>query len=484
VTALLFFQILALLQFAAAVLTCIAVLVDRRFRAASAISWLLVISVVPIFGVALYWLAGKAWISALRTKRYERERRRFAETSGIALDLRIKGVREALGRMPEGTRGLATLAGEISNFAPVGGNDIEFFSDTPALMASIAADIDAAKKHVHALFYIALDDSGGLPVMEAMIRAAERGVKVRFLVDAIGSLSFCKSATRARLEAAGVRVVEALGTGLLSAFIERIDLRNHRKLVVIDGQIGYIGSHNLAAATFKVKKKHAIWLDATCRLDGPAANELQRVFAEDWWAETEESLDGIIKPSTSEEGGVLAQVVATGPTNEEGAMQQVIATCVHLAKRELILTTPYFVPDEPTLVSLLTAARRGVKVTLVLPEHNDSLLVHLAAKSFFGRLLTAGVDVRRFRGGMLHAKTISVDDRLGLMTSANLDRRSFELNFEVSLLLYDKKATEAMRALQEDYIRRSDSVDRVSWLARPWWNRLIENSVGLASPVL
>ncbi|MFO0828595.1 MAG: cardiolipin synthase [Phycisphaerales bacterium] len=482
-TALLFFEILALIQIVAAVLTCIAVLVDRRFRAASGISWLLVISVLPLVGVTLYWIAGKAWVSKLRMSRYQRRHRRHG-AERVPLDLRIKGVREALGRMPEGTRGLATLAGSVSGYAPVGGNDVEFFSDTPELMRRIAADIDAARDHVHALFYIAIDDEGGLPVMEAMIRAARRGVQVRFLVDAIGSRPFCRSPTRRRMEEAGVRVVEALGAGLLRVFIERIDLRNHRKIVVIDGDVGYIGSHNLAAATFKVKKKHAVWVDATSRLRGPAANELQRVFAEDWWTETEESLDAQIQPSTSEEGGVLAQVVATGPTTLEGAMAQVVVTCVHLAKRELILTTPYFVPDEPTVESILTASRRGVDVTLVLPEHNDSLLVHLASKSYFRRLLDAGVRLRQFRGGMLHAKTITIDDRLSVMTSANLDRRSFEINFEVGLLLYDKTATEALRRLQLGYIERSELIDRAAWIRRPWWTRLVENAVGLASPVL
>ena len=477
-------ELLVLGQIAAAIATGVAVLIDRRFRAASATSWLIVISVLPVFGVVCYWLVGKPWLSTRRLRQHERRRQQFASRTTVSMALRNRSVRESLGRMPEGTRGLAVLAGGVSGFAPVGGNELEFFADTPELMERIASDIDGAKEHVHALFYIAIDDDGGRPVMEAMIRAARRGVKVRFLIDAIGSRPFARSPTRARLEDAGVQVVEALSAGLLRAFFERVDLRNHRKLVVIDGNIGFIGSHNLAAATFKVKKKHALWVDATCRLVGPAANELQRVFVEDWWSETEEPLDGLLKDHESGQGSVLAQVVATGPMSDEGAMPQVIVTCVHLAQRELILTTPYFVPDEPTLMSILTSARRGVNVTLVVPAKNDSLLVAVASRSFFRRLLDAGVDVREFRGGMLHSKTITVDDRLGLMTSSNLDRRSFEINFEVSLLLYDRDATEAMRGIQQSYIEHSVSISREQWLLRPWWTRAIENAVGIASPVL
>ncbi|MBL9147608.1 MAG: cardiolipin synthase [Phycisphaerae bacterium] len=483
-TARLLLEALAIGQVLLAIGTAVAVLADRRYRASSAISWLLLIAAIPLAGAALYWLAGKPWLSRRRLTRSERIRASLSSSDDVPKSLRIRSIRAALARMPEGTRGLAVLAGQVSGQPPVGGNEVEFLADTADLMHRIASDIDAAKDSVHVLFYIALDDDGGLPVMEAMMRAAERGVKVRFLVDSLGSRPFTRSATRRRMEEAGVHVVEALAAGLLGAFFERIDLRNHRKIVVIDGKIGYIGSHNLAAATFKVKKKHLIWVDATCRLEGPIANELQRVFAEDWSVETMERLDETIRPSMIEEGGVLAQVVATGPLCDEGSMPQVLVTCIHLAQREIVLTTPYFVPDEPTMVALIGAARRGVRVRLVVPEHNDSKLVYLASKSFFGRLLEAGVSLLEFKGGMLHAKTITIDDRLSVMTSSNLDRRSFEINFEVSLLLYDQYATQAMRNLQESYIERSIVITREEWAKRPRWKRILENAVGLASPVL
>ena len=165
-------------------------------------------------------------------------------------------------------------------------------------------------------------------------------------------------------------------------------------------------------------------------------------------------------------------------------MPQMILSLVHLAEEEVILTTPYFVPDEPTLAALLTAARRGVRTVLIMPEFNDSLLVKLASRKFYQRLLEAGVELWLYRGGLLHAKTIVADGRTSLMTSANLDRRSFELNLEASMVVYDAEASGRLRALQEGYLARSRRILPAEWYARPWWKRLVENAVGLLSPLL
>lgn len=467
-----------------ALLTAIQVLTNRRMRAASATSWILLIAVLPLLGCVLYWLAGQPWLQRRRRERVERRREQLGTRMQTAKAMRARPVREGLEDMPSGTRGLATLACQISGLPPVAGNDVEYLTDADELFSRLVEDIDEAREHVHVLYYIAIADDSATPVMDAMARAARRGVEVRFLFDSIGSRPFRTSSKRDELVAAGVRVVEALEAGLFRALFQRIDLRNHRKIVVIDGKIGYVGSHNLAAPDFKVKKAQAAWVDATARIEGPAANELQRVFIEDWWVESEEPVEKLVRPVDVGKGGSLVQVVATGPTFDEGSMPQVIGTCLHLAQREVILTTPYFVPDEPTMMAIVTAARRGVKVTLVLPEHNDSYIVKLASQSYFERLLDAGVRLLEFRGGMLHAKTITVDDTIGLMTSANLDRRSFEINFEVSLLLYDADATLAMREIQESYIERSEPIFREVWAKRSGLRRLISNAVGLASPVL
>jgi cardiolipin synthase len=322
-------------------------------------------------------------------------------------------------------------------------------------------------------------------VFAALDRAARRGIECRVLLDGIGSRAFLAGGRADALRASGVRLVEALPVGFLRSRFGRIDLRNHRKIVVIDRKIGYIGSHNLAAKDFKIKEKYAPWIDATMRVAGPSVNDLQRIFVEDWYLETDEDLRRLVgQGSLDGHTQSMAQVLGTGPATYESAMPQLILSIVHMAEEEVVLTTPYFVPDEPSLAALLTAARRGVRTVLVVPEHNDSLFVKLASRKFFQRLLDSGVEIWQYRGGLLHAKTIVVDGKTCLMTSANLDRRSFELNLEASLVVYDAATSSRLRRVQEGYLSRSTRIRPFDWYRRPAWKRLIENAVGLLSPLL
>jgi cardiolipin synthase len=482
--------LLVLLAVGLSVTTVVAVLLDRRCRSQSAVSWVLLVIVAPLVGPIVYWIFGKAWLSAKRERSYlavaeaRREVRLRGEAGGSAGAMRA--ARESvLGALDPDQRHLAVQAASISGDFPVGGNDIEIFEEADDLFDRMADDIDAAQQHVHIEFYIALDDPTSERVFAALERAAQRGVECRLLLDGLGSWGFLGGERHGQLRAAGVQVVEALPVGFVRRSFGRIDLRNHRKIVVIDRAIGYIGSHNLAAKDFKVKEKYAPWIDATMRVRGAVANDLQKIFVEDWYLETDESLLHFVGDSVRDGSTpAMAQVLGTGPATYENAMPQLILSLVHLAEEEVVLTTPYFVPDEPSLTALLTAARRGVRTVLVVPEHNDSLLVKLASRKFYQRLLEAGVEIWHYRGGLLHAKTIVADGKTCLMTSANLDRRSFELNLEASLVVYDAEASRRLRAVQERYLARSTRLEPRAWYARPAWRRLIENAVGLLSPLL
>jgi cardiolipin synthase len=470
--------------------TVAAVLLDRRCRSQSALSWVLLVAVAPMVGPIIYWIFGKPWLSWKREASYRRaavERRevRLRDQAGGA-GLARRAAREAVfGALDEDQRHLAVQAASISGDFPLGGNDIDIFEEADELFDRLAADIDAASQHVHIEFYIALDDPTSSRVFAALERAAQRGVACRLLLDGVGSRAFLSSERHSQLRAAGVRVVEALPVGIVRRRFGRVDLRNHRKVVVIDRHIGYIGSHNLAAKDFKVKEKYAPWIDATMRVAGAAVNDLQKIFVEDWYLETDEELWQLVGQGVRD--GVnpaIAQVIGTGPATYDNAMQQVILSLLHLASEELVVTTPYFVPDEPALASLLTAARRGVRTVLVVPEHNDSMAVALASRRFYQQLLDAGVEIWQYRGGMLHSKTIVVDGKTCLMTSANLDRRSFELNLEVSLIVYDSATAARLRKVQEGYLAKSRRIDARAWHARPAWKRLVENAVGLVSALL
>jgi cardiolipin synthase len=287
------------------------------------------------------------------------------------------------------------------------------------------------------------------------------------------------------MRSGGVRVQAALPANALRAIFARLDLRNHRKIAVIDRELAWTGSQNLAEASFAPKPKYAPWVDCVVRIEGPVAKELHLLFVEGWYLDTDESLvDFLREPVPLREDGVIAQVVASGPNFRNQAATQLIQSCIHEADREIVLTTPYFVPDTATIVNLATAGRRGIDVTVVVPKRNDSHLVALASRANYAPLLNAGVKILEFEGGLLHAKTITIDRQVGLVTSSNLDRRSFDLNFEAGVLVFDSDFASNLRFLQQSYMDRSVKVSRDEWNRRHWARTVVENAAGLLSPLL
>jgi cardiolipin synthase len=324
-------------------------------------------------------------------------------------------------------------------------------------------------------------------VTEALIRAAARGVVCRAMVDDLGSRAMVKSEHWQAMEAAGVRVARALPIGsMLSHPLKgRIDLRNHRKIAVIDNWITYCGSQNCADPEFRVKPKYAPWVDAMMRFEGPIARQNQLLFAGDWLGHVDDDLSDILaEPLQAPEPGFAAQVIGTGPTLRYSAMPEMFEALMYTAREELVITTPYFVPDESILSALCGAARRGVETTLILPARNDSWIVAAAARSYYAEMLDAGVRLFEFSGGLLHTKSITLDGEITLIGSANVDRRSFQLNYENNILLQDRDMTAAMRARQQDYLDRSQPVtaeEVAGWSMR---RRLLNNTVAMFGPVL
>jgi cardiolipin synthase len=261
-----------------------------------------------------------------------------------------------------------------------------------------------------------------------------------------------------------------------------VDLRNHRKIAVIDGRVGYTGSQNLIAADFKPGLAYE---DLMARVSGPAVLELQHVFAADWFLETNEVLDGEAEfPPPRIAGAVPAQALPSGPDFPTQNNQRLFVALVHGARERVDLTTPYFIPDEPLLQAMQTAALRGVEVHLVVSEKGDQPVVSLAQKSYYEELLEAGVHVHLYQTNFLHAKHLSVDNAVALIGSSNLDIRSFALNAEVMLVIYDRGVATRLRAEQERYHANSRLLTRAAWGRRPFRSKLAENLARLLSPLL
>jgi len=307
------------------------------------------------------------------------------------------------------------------------------------------------------------------------------------MADALGSRNLVGSSHWSDLRAAGVHVATALpiGNPLLRPLRSRIDLRNHRKIVVIDNHITYCGSQNCADPEFLGKAKYAPWVDIVARFDGPIARQNQRLFAADWMAQTNEDIvDRLLQPLPAIEPGFVAQVIGTGPTIRNSAMPEVFETLMYTARRELTITTPYFVPDDGMLAAICTSARRGVETTMIFPARNDSHFVSAASRSYYRDLLAAGVRIFEYEGGLLHAKTLTLDGELALIGSANMDRRSFDLNYENNILVYDAELTAAIRSRQHEYRAHSRSVTLEgveSWSAG---RHLLNNAMAMLGPVL
>jgi cardiolipin synthase len=453
------------------------VLVRRPQRQSSALAWILVVVAVPVAGIAAFFLFGDVHTGGRRRRRHREIVARVHAAAGRRTAPRAADLSDE-------HRPLANLGYRIGDSEPQAGNRLELHSDTERLTAAMVAALDGAHTHAHLLTYIFLDDETGRAVAAALARAAARGVRCRLLVDAIGSKRFLRSGLARELAQAGVRVVRALPTRL---HLERarLDVRNHRKILIVDGALGFTGSHNVAAASFALKPEFAPWVDATVRIEGPAVRDLQELFVQDWYLETGETLeDCLALVPRPHPDGISVQVIGTGPDSRHEAVVRLIQAALHLAREELFLTTPYFVPDEGTLDALLTAAERGVRTVLVVPHRNDSRLVAAASKSLYEPLLESGVEIHEYTRGLLHAKTITVDRKLAIVSTANLDRRSFELNYEASLVVYDEDFASRLRSLQRSYLEVSQRVDPADWARRPARTRILHNAAGILAPIL
>ena len=308
------------------------------------------------------------------------------------------------------------------------------------------------------------------------------------MADGLGSrLLINKSEHWQAMRDAGVQVAVALplGNPLIQPLRGRIDLRNHRKIMVIDGRITYCGSQNCADPEFRIKAKYAPWVDIMLRFEGPIAAQNQRLFASDWMTYTQENLDELLRqPIPAPQQGFPAQVIGTGPTVRYSAMPEMFESLIYAARRELVITTPYYVPDEAMQNALCSTAYRGVDTTIVFPARNDSWIVAGASRSYYADLLAAGVRIYEFPDGLLHAKTLTVDGELALVGSANMDRRSFELNYENNILFVDAQTTGLVRTRQFEHIAHSRLVADSDVLAWPLRRQLWNNTLAMLSPLL
>lgn len=453
------------------------VLLRPNREPASRLAWIVVILAVPVLGILAYAFLGETRIGRRRLTRHLAARARLPSAAEMAQWSEPDTLSNLRGRAAD----LFQVGQSISGFAPVGGNSARLMADAEDTITSLIADIDAAQGHVHLLTYIWLPDDSGTRVAAALMRAAKRGVTCRAMADDFGSRAMIRHPIWVQMRDAGVGLARGLPIGnmIFRALIGRIDLRNHRKIVVIDNDITYIGSQNCADAAFLPKKKYAPWVDAEMRITGPVTRQNQVLFAGDWLAERPDDDLGslLLAAPLPPSDGFPAQVIAQGPMDRPSAVPEMFASVIYAARRELVITTPYYVPIDSLQSALRAAANRGVDVTLILPARNDDFAVAAASRSYYADLIGAGVKIYEYNAGLLHAKTITIDGEITLIGSANMDCRSFALNFENNILLADAGVTAAVRSRQWAYLFDStritaEDVAKWSWRRQAWNNAL------------
>ena len=473
--------LLAALHVALVLAVCTRVLLRPYRQPASRIAWIVVVLSVPFIGIIAYILFGEVNIGGKRIARMRSVTAKLQKESYAGADQQ-----QFIAAGPDPYQHLFRIGHSITGLNPVTGNCGILMADSNATIDAMVADIDAARNHVHLLFYIWLPDTNGCKVVSALQRAAGRGVAVRAMADALGSRVMVKSAHWQAMRDCGVQVAVALpiGNPLLRPLAGRIDLRNHRKIVVIDGTISYCGSQNCADPEFLVKPAYAPWVDAVIRFEGPVAIQNQFLFACDWMSHVDEDIGHLLQPAPPGPGGFAAQAFGTGPTVRFSAMPEMFESIMHAARRELLISTPYFVPSESMLEALCASAYRGVRTTIIFPAKNDSWIVGAASRSYYPALLDAGISIFEYMEGLLHTKSLTMDGEVSLIGSANMDRRSFDLNYENNVLFVDRQLTADLYQRQHQYLSASRQITAAEIKKWPPSRRLWNNAVAMFGPVL
>jgi cardiolipin synthase A/B len=451
--------------------TLLAVLHLKR-EPMSAIAWSLTVILIPFFGPLLFFLFG---YQSIHRKLMKRKRRRNAykklvtRTDGESADV------------PEQWDVLARLGHHGDGFPVTGGNAVALYHDgNPAFEAMLAA-IERAEHHVHAQFFILRDDPTGARFLDALCACAQRNVEVRLLIDSVGSF-YLPSRVLRRLRRAGGKAAGFLP--LFNPF--RVNLRNHRKILVVDGHTGFTGGLNIGDEYLHKHRKFGFWRDTHFRIEGPAVEGLQHTFLEDWHFTTAEEVKGgaYFPRRGHAPGNVLAQVVASGPDAEFKAIRETYVAAILRARERVWIASPYFVPDAGLRDALLLASRSGVDVRYLGLFRPDKWIPFLAARYYWTDMLAAGVKVYQYARGMMHSKYVLVDGEWASVGSANTDNRSLFLHFELNCQFFDAGVVKELEDAYLGDLQWSVRLDEELFATRPLVARLAENACRLFSPVL
>lgn len=456
------------------ILGVVAVVVSENRNPVKSLAWVTVLLVVPLVGLVLYLVFGRnIQNKRIISRRNRRKLRRL--TARHLTDLRH-------GRPPESLQARINLASALCGSNYYEGNHAEVFDNGTDKFNALLADIAAAQHYINLQYYIIVDDNIGTRVLSALEERAHAGVKVRIIYDHVGSFKLSRKALR-RLKEAGVEAYPFFKV-VFPPFGTRINWRNHRKIAIIDGTVGYIGGMNVADRYIDGGKMFPMWRDLHLRVTGPAVAALQQSFAVDWNFMGHPLLVDEIRPERQPHSNIGMQLVTGGPTTQWMNMTLIFQRAISEAKKCVYILTPYFIPTEGLVQTLQVAALSKVDVRLIVPRRSDSDMLRWATCSYVQECLRAGIKVYFYEKGMLHSKAVIIDDDFCTVGSTNFDFRSFEHNFEANMLIYSTEFNARMKALFMRELHDSHRITSAEWNRRPFLEKALESVMRLLSPIL
>lgn len=457
------------------------IVIPRNRRPTAAMAWLLAVFFIPFIGVFLFLLIGNPRLPRARRRKQDQINEYIAQTSE---HLHFGTLRP---HAPGWFGPLVEMNQKLGALPLSGDNGAHLISDYQESLDAMAAAIREAKEYVHVEFYILQSDEATDDFFRAMEEVAARGVEVRVLLDHWANRWKPRyRATIKRLNAMGADWQLMLPVQPLKGKMQRPDLRNHRKLLVVDGKVAFLGSQNVTASTYNLPKniKRGLnWVDLMVRIDGPVVLSVNAIFLSDWYSETDEVLEEIdIAHADIGSGDLDCQVVPSGPGFEVENNLRLFLGLLYAAKHKIMIVSPYFVPDEALLLAVTAAVDRGVHVELFVSEQGDQAMVYHAQRSYYEFLLKAGVRIWMYRKPyILHTKTLTIDDEVAVIGSSNMDMRSFGLNLEVSMLVRGEEFVTEMRAVEDKYRSLSRELTLEEWMQQPLRSTVLDNLARLTS---
>lgn len=465
----------------ALVILAIVLVLRRRGEPRSMLAWILTLQLVPVIGLVLFVLFGeprREWHRMRRRRRRRhivralaRERRNVAETENRA------------SIADSAVRNLTRTASRLAGYPPTRGNRVKIYNDSEPTYAALIESIESAERYIHLEYYIFEADDTGTSVRDALLRKVQQGVECRVLLDYIGSWRLSRRFLQPLRDAGGR--VEFCLPFTLSRGRWRVNFRNHRKIAVIDSRVAFTGSQNIGDVYRGRLARCSPWQDMVLGIQGPAVHHYQEVFAQDWHYTTKEDLfNDRYFPDQEEVGDHIIQIVPSGPDQRTKVMHQILFAAANMARSSLTVITPYFVPDRAMVIAFQSASYRGVRVRLLIPTRTDEKIVLWAGRSFYEDLLGAGVEIYEIDTVMLHSKVMIVDDSWSMVGSANMDERSFSLNFELTNLLYSRDLIEDLRGTFDGLCKGARKLSLSDTTNPPFGRSLLLGAARLASPIL